>query len=441
MKGTRGPVSISTALQRIAELAENDPGLVFTSLNHNLTSELLTLAYKATRKSAAPGVDGVELKTYGENLTENLEGLLDRAKSGRYRAPPVKRVEIPKGNGKMRPIGIPTAEDKVLQRGVKMVLEPIFEADFKPCSYGFRPGRSLHGALDALRGTLRDYGGGWVLEADIQGYFDSIPHGVIREAVKRRVRDGVMIRLIGKWLNAGVMKEGHVEYPEEGTPQGGVISPLLSNIVLHEVLDAWWYDVVKPRLKGEAELIRYADDFVIVFKDEGDARRVHEVLPKRFQAYGLSLHPEKTKLIRFIHPWKGKKEENETFDFLGFTHFWGQTRKKGWAVKATVSKGRFARSLKKIEVWCKKNRHAPISKQHKSLSRKVRGVYNHMGRPGNSIVLGNFYHQVKRRWLFWLRRRSNRSKLTWERVTEWLFNRFPLPPPRIAVRYRSAANP
>jgi len=274
---------------------------------------------------------------YGEDLESNLADLLERAKSGSYRAPPVKQKLIPKNAYEDRAIGIPTVEDKVLQRAVAMLMEPIYEQEFKDCSYGFRRGRSAHQALGSLRETIARMGGGWVLDVDIKAFFDTIPHKILRDLLSKRISDSVVLRLLGKWLKAGVMKEGVIHQAgEEGTPQGGVISPLLSNIYLHEVLDVWFEEQIEPRLKGQAKLIRFADDFVIVFAREDDARRVHEVLPKRFGKYGLTLHPEKTRLVDFRHPWK-IEHKPEAFEFLGFTFYWGKTRNDGYAVQKKTS--------------------------------------------------------------------------------------------------------
>ena len=249
-------------------------------------------------------MDGQTWTEYAKNLEANLQSLLDRAKSGTYRAPPVRRVHIPKAGSttETRPIGIPTLEDKVLQRAVVMLLEPIYEQDFDAGSYGFRPGRSAHQALEELWKRTMDSSGGWILEVDIRKFFDTLDHAHLREFLQLRVRDGVLKRLIGKWLKAGVMEEGNVSYPEAGSPQGGVISPLLANVFLHYVLDMWFRQEVQPRLRGRAHLIRYADDFVILFTHEEDARRVMEVLPKRFGKYGLTLHPDKTRLVPFRRP-------------------------------------------------------------------------------------------------------------------------------------------
>ncbi len=265
-------------------------------------------AYKGVRKTGAAGVDEVTAEEYEKDLEENLRSLLERFKSGRYYAPPVKRVYIPKGDGKMRPIGIPALEDKILQRAVVMVLQPLYEVDFLEVSYGFRPGRSVHEALEALWKAAMDMGGCWVLEVDIKSYFDTVKHEHMREFVEQRVRDGVIRRTIGKWLKAGVMEDGMIHYPQEGTPQGGVISPLLSNLYLHEVLDRWFEQEVRPRLESEAALIRYADDYVVLCTSKRDAERIEAVLPKRFGKYGLEIHEEKTRLLDFHRPTGGSRK-------------------------------------------------------------------------------------------------------------------------------------
>lgn len=432
---------ISTRLQRIAELAREAPQRVFTTLAHHIDVEFLRVAYQRTRKDGAVGVDGQSAATFAANLDENLGSLLDRLKTGAYRAPPVRRVHIPKGSGdKTRPIGIPAFEDKVLQRAVAMVLEAVYEQDFLDCSYGFRPGRSPHDALEALWKAVMDMEGGWVLEVDIQSYFDSVDHGHLRSFLDQRVRDGVLRRAIGKWLNAGVLEEGITWYPDAGTPQGGVISPLLANIYLHKVLDEWFVSEVQPRLAGQAVLIRYADDFVIVFAREEDARRVLNVLPKRFGKYGLTLHPEKTRLLDFRRPPRDG-DRSETFELLGFTHFWGVSRKGKPVVQRKTASSRLSRSLKRISDWCRRNRHAPVGAQHAALSLKVRGHYGYFGITGNGRALGRFVHETERIWRRWLDHRSGRAKMTWERFGH-LLKRWPLPTPKIVhSAYRLAAKP
>ncbi|MBV8269379.1 MAG: group II intron reverse transcriptase/maturase [Planctomycetaceae bacterium] len=436
MPGTPSPETISTRRQRIAELARQSPQAAFTTLAHHIDIDWMVEAFRRTRKDGAVGVDGQTAKDYAVDLEGNLRSLLDRAKSGRYQAPPVRRVHIPKGTGsETRPIGIPTFEDKILQRAVAMVLESVYEQDFLDCSYGFRPGRSAHQALDALWHRLMEVRGGWVLEIDIRKFFDALDHRHLRAILRRRVRDGVLLRLIGKWLKAGVLEEGRVTHPEAGSPQGGVISPILANAYLHEVLDTWFEQTVKPRLKGQASLIRYADDAVLVFERAGDARRVLDVLPKRFGKYGLTLHPEKTRLVPFqgLRPGAppGSRDERPgTFDFLGFTHYWGRTLKGNWAVKRRTAKSRFNRSLKSVAEWCREYRHRPIKEQWVALTGKLRGHYAYYGIPGNMPSLNSFRHHVTRTWHKWLCRRSDEGRIPWERFGE-LEQRFPLPPAKL----------
>jgi group II intron reverse transcriptase/maturase len=433
MVETSGSEAISMRLQQVAKLAREMPQAALTTLAHHIDLDLLLEAYRRTRKDGAVGVDGQTAHEYAENLEENLRHLLERAKSGTYRAPPVRRARIPKGDGsKTRPIGIPTFEDKVLQRAVAMILGAVYEQDFRDCSYGFRPERSAHQALQELWEGLMRVGGGWVLELDIEDFFGSLDHQRLREILRRRVRDGVLLRLIGKWLRAGVLEEGNLTHPEAGTPQGGVISPLLSNVYLHEVLDEWFEDVVQPRLRGPASLVRFADDAVLVFAREDDARRVAEVLPKRFAKYGLKLHPEKTRLVPFRRPGSHRRHEGrpETFDFLGFTHYWGQSRRGYPVVKRKTAKDRVTRSLRAVRRWCRSNRHLPIAEQHRALGRKLSGHDAYYGITGNAAALERFHYEVPRIWRKWLDRRSNRARMTWERFSR-LLERHPLPRARV----------
>jgi group II intron reverse transcriptase/maturase len=438
--------NVFTQRQRIAELARQAPQMGFTSLNHLLDLPLLYEAYRRTRKDGAAGVDGQTAADYEVHLEENLRSLLDRAKSGTYRAPPVRRVHIPKGPGSQetRPIGIPTFEDKLLQRAVALILEAIYEQDFSAGSYGFRPGRSAHQALTDLWQQSAQAQGSWILEVDVRKFFDTLDHAHLRELVKRRVRDGVLLRLIGKWLNAGVLEEGVLSYPEAGSPQGGVISPLLANVYLHYVLDVWFEEEVKPRLRGQAFLIRYADDFVMGFACEEDARRVWEVLPKRFGKYGLTIHPDKTRLVPFRRPPRLSSTVPPSgpgsFDFLGLTHHWGRSRKGYWVVQRQTARTCFQRAARKVAEWCRLNRHRPIPEQHEALRRKLNGHYGYYGITGNSRALGRFYWAVGRIWRKWLSRRSWAGILSWDSFNR-LLERFPLPPPVVVHSvYRSAAN-
>jgi RNA-directed DNA polymerase len=448
--GTPSPRYVSTELQRIAELARKAPGLTFSSIHHRVDLPLLREAYRRTRKDAAAGVDGETAQSYGANLEENLRSLLARFKSGRYHAPPVRRVHIPKGDGKKtRPIGVPTLEDKVLQRAVTMVLEAIYEQDFLDCSFGFRPGRSAHQALKVFWDRTMNLNGGWVVELDIEKFFDTLDHRQLRSFLDQRVRDGVIRRAIDKWLKAGVLENGSISYPESGTPQGGVLSPLLANLYLHEVLDRWFAEQIVPRLKGEAFLVRYADDAVLVFSQEEDARRVLAVLPKRFGRYGLRLHPEKTRLVPFRRPFRSqtrclRPEEGGpgSFDLLGFTHCWARSRRGFWFIRCQTSKERLRRSLTRIRDWCRRHRHRPVRWQHRELVLKVRGHYAYYGITGNMRSLQLFQLGVRRGWRDWLSRRSQRAFMSWNWFGHRLLSRYPLPPAVIVHSvYRRAANP
>lgn len=444
--GTPDPGSVSTKLLRIAELAKRAEGRAFNSLAHFIDIDWLREAHGRTRTTGATGVDGQTAEEYTANLEENLRSLLDRAKSGAYRAPPVRRVHIPKGDGsKTRPIGVPTFEDKILQRAVAMVLEAVWETEFVDGSYGFRPGRSAHQALESLWKQSMRIGGGWVIDADIRGFFDTLDHARLMEMLRQRVQDGVLLRLVGKWLNAGVMEDGQVTHPETGTPQGGVISPLLANIYLHEVLDTWFEQEVKPRLRGGAFLVRYADDFVIVCDREDDARRVLDVLPKRFGKYGLTLHPEKTRLVPFSRPRpKGGGDDGDgpgTFDLLGFTHRWARSRKGRWVVTQTTAGSRFTRAVRTVATWCRDNRHLRVAEQHEALGRKLRGHCGYYGITGNARALARYSYELTKSWWKWLNRRSQRSRMTWE-VFLAMVRRNPLPSPRaVHSVLRHAANP
>jgi len=442
MSGTQNPRSISTKQERIAQLASLTPKMAFKTLSQHMDVEWLREAYQRTRKDGATGVDKETWEQFGRNLEERLVDLLNRAKSGTYRAPPVRRVHIPKADGKTRPLGIPTLEDKVLQRAVVMLLEPIYEQDFHPFSHGFRPLRSAHQALEEFRNGLHGMRGAWVVEVDISKFFDTIDHGHLRKILSQRVQDGVLTRLIGKWLNAGVWEDGSVTRMTSGTPQGGVISPLLANVFLHEVLDEWFVNEVKPRLKGTSFLIRYADDFVIATEMEEDAHRLMKVLPLRFGKFGLTVHPEKTKLIFFKKPPKQGPPGPPTgaFDLLGFTHYWAKSLKGYWVVKRKTAKSRFKRGLTALKDWCRKSMHGPIREQQRTLAQKLRGHFAYYGITGNSTALKRFVFAVRRIWKRALSRRSAKG-MTWERFYQ-LEQAYPLPA-AIAVHstYRRAAKP
>lgn len=439
MAGTSSPITVSTKLQRIATLASEDPERVLTTLAHHIDVPFLKEAFRRTRKDGAVGVDGQMAHFYAENLDANLESLLHRFKAGTYYAPPVRRVYIPKDNGKaFRPIGIPSFEDKMLQRAVAMVLEAIYEQDFRDCSYGFRPKRSPHQAVDAFWKQAMEMGGGWVIKIDIKSYFDTISHRELRTILDKRVRDGVIRRTIDKWLKAGVLENGWVAHSDTGVPQGSGVSPILSNLFLHEVLDIWFEDVVRPRLEGEAALYRFADDAIILCAHESDAQRIMAVLPKRFEKYGLRLHPEKTCVIRFTRPPRGRQPRRRrdvptwpgSFDLLGFTLYWGKSRRGNWVIKRKTASDRLSRALKRINTWCRENRHAELGWQHQKLVLKLRGHYGYYGVTTNSRCLGQFREGVIRIWRKWLSRRSQRSHIRWDRFKAFL-KRYPLPQVKI----------
>lgn len=427
---------------RIAEIARKLPGERLVSLAHNIDLWWLNEAFEQTRKDGAVGIDGQTYDDYKKGLRANLESLKERAKSGTYHAPAVRRVHIPKPGGKeTRPIGIPTFEDKVLQRAVAMVLQPIYEQSFYDFSYGFRSGKSQHQALQRVREGLMENKGGWVIDLDIRKFFDTLDHEELRKILEKRIGDGVIRKLIDKWLKAGVMENDVVSYNDEGTPQGGVISPLLSNIYLHEVLDDWFVKEVQPRMRGKSFLVRFADDAVMGFGLKADAERVMAVLPKRFEKFGLTVHPEKTKLIDMSTPPYGGGGVGEPIDkgaknftFLGFCHHWGKSRKGYWVIRQKTDKGRLARAIKKVWDWMRINRHLSLGEQQVKLRQKMLGHYGYYGISGNYKSLALFLYQVCKGWFKWLNRRSNKRSLTWSKFNESL-KRFPLPTPRIVHSY------
>lgn len=425
---------VSTRQSQIAELAKQSPTMSFTSLNRHLDLIWMREAYRKTRKDGAKGIDDQSAEDFAKDLEENLKLLLERAKSGVYFAPPVRRAYIPKGGSSndLRPIGIPTFADKVLQRAIVMLLERIFENDFLECSYGFRPGRSQHEAISKLRSAIMEVKGGWVVNIDMAKFFDTLDKAHLRELLKHRINDGVIKRLIGKWLNAGVFENNQVHYPEYGSPQGGVVSPLVSNVYLHYVLDLWFEREVRPRLSRQAFMVRFADDVRIIFVDRRDAERFFEVLPKRFAKYGLQVNSSKTKLVEFNRPSlyeSANTRQPETFDFLGFTYYWAKSRKGKWVVKLKTANDRFWRGLKEIKSWCRENRHRSKQDQHRELGAKLRGHFGYYGVSNNSRALSAFKYKVLVIWRKWLSRRSQKG-LTWQQFLDYL-NCYPLPVCRI----------
>lgn len=426
MLETQRSEPMSTSLLRLAMLGRQHPQRCFTNLNQYLTCHLLKAAFHQTRKDGATGIDGRTAAEYAQALEDNLESLLTRAKDGSYFAPPVKRGYVPKGDDR-RKIGIPTFEDKVLQRAIMMILEQLYEPLFHPYSFGYRPNKSAHQALEVLRRQLDRAGGGYVIELDIQAFFDNLDKSKRREFLQRRIGDGVIMRLINKWLKAGVMESGQVHYPEKGSPQGGVVSPMLANVYLHYVLDDWFEQQVVRRLINKAALVRFADDAVLIMRNDKDSSRVMKVLPKRFKRYGLTLHPQKTCLTVF------KPKEKSSIDFLGFTHYWKKGHRNSWDITRKTMKSRLARSVKAIKLWCRYNRHKSLPEQYATLCQKVRGHYAYFGISGNTRALKRFRRCVERVWIKWLRRRSQKHRLDWNTARK-LLDKYCLPVARIKPR-------
>lgn len=428
---------MSTELERISELAKQDRTLQFTSLAHLLTVERLGEAYHKLRKDASPGVDGLTAQEYEQDLTGNLRDLHRRLRKGRYRAQPVRRVYIEQ-DGKRRPLGIPALEDKIVQRAVVSIVDAIYEQDFLPCSFGYRPGRSAQDALNEVFRAIVVGKVSYVLEVDIQGYFQNIVHEHLMAFLQRRIKDSSLVRLIGKWLRAGVLEEGRLLPVTKGASQGAVISPILANVYLHYVLDEWMEAVVKPRMRGEMYLIRYADDLITCFQYREDAERVAGVLRKRFAKYGLELHEEKTRLITFgrfaaenlRRQGPGKPP---TFDFLGFTHICARGRNGKFTVHVRTARTRMRRAMKRMAEWCHDHRHWSLPDQHRALSRALLGHYAYYGRPSNWSSLNRFLIFTKRTWFKWLRRRSQRRRLSWAKYDN-LLRRYSLPKPRVTQR-------
>jgi RNA-directed DNA polymerase len=437
MGSTQRLGTMSTELQRISELAKQDHTLQFTSLAHLLTVEMLGEAYRRLRKDASPGVDGLTAQEYERDLAGNLEGLHRRLREGRYRAQPVRRVFIEQ-DGKRRPLGIPALEDKIVQRAVVSILDAIYEQDFLPCSYGYRPGRGPQDALNEVFRVIVVGKGNYVLEVDIKGYFQNIVHEHLMAFLRQRVKDGSLLRLIGKWLRAGVLEDGRLLPVTNGISQGAVVSPVLANVYLHYVLDEWMETVVKPRMRGEMHLIRYADDLITCFQHREDAERVAGVLRKRFAKYGLELHDEKTRLIPFgrfaEERLRGQGQHKPlTFDFLGFTHICARGRNGRFTVHVRTARKRMRRAMKRMAEWCRDHRHWSIPEQHRALSRALLGHYAYYGRTSNGPSLHRFLDFTKRTWFKWLRRRSQRRCLSWVKYSN-LLRRYSLPKPHVTQR-------
>ena len=434
---------MSTELDRITELAKEDPQRQFYSIAHMITFGALYAAFRGLRKKASAGVDGVTYEEYERDVAGNIQTLHERLKNGKYQAHPLRRVYIPKENGKQRPIAIPALEDKIVQKAMVEILNAIYEQDFLDCSYGFRPGRGQHQALDEVGRVICTRPTGWILELDITAYFDSIVRKQLMEMIEKRVRDGSVLRLIRKWIQVGVIEDGRLLVSETGTGQGQTISPLLANIYLHYVLDEWFENEVKPRLRGAAHEIRFADDAVLCFQYKEDADRVREVISKRFARYGLTLHPEKTRLLEFgRYAEENAKRQGKkpgTLDLLGFTLICARSRKGKFTVHVRTMKKWFRRGLTAIAEWCQENRHLPVDEQQKTLNAKLRGHYQYYERPTNYRSIWQFFREVRHICHKWLSRRTRGNGLTWEKYAA-ILRKHPLLMPRILHSWNGEAS-
>jgi len=426
---TQRRVSVPNALERIRQVAQRDKNAKFTTLLHHITTERLKGAYLGINPKAAPGIDDVTWEWYGQNLEGNLKSLHSRLHRGAYRAKPSRRVYIPKADGRKRPLGIAALEDKIVQAAVAEILNAVYETDFLGFSYGFRPKRSAHHALDALATGIRRRKVNWVLDADIRGFFDAISHKWMKEFVEHRIRDPRIVRLIQKWLAAGVLENGKWTRSKEGTPQGATISPLLGNIYLHYVFDLWAHQWRKQNAKGDVVIVRYCDDFVVGFQYRWEAERFLKDLVERFRKFDLELHDDKTRLIEFGRFAAREREKRglgkpESFTFLGFQHTCSKSQAGWFLLKRQTDGKRMRAKLKKLKEVLLRMRHVSIPEQGAWLRSVVRGYNNYHAVPTNFIAMARFRKEITRHWHRALKRRSQKSRLTWERMsklaTRWL---------------------
>lgn len=425
------PEPTYTKLLEVAERAKRDPCGQLFSLAYLLDRDTLKSALGRIRSGAAVGVDGMTKAVFESNLEGNLEGLHEEMRRGSYRHQPIRRVHIPKENGKTRPIGISTIRDKVVQGALRDVLEAIYEQDFLDCSFGFRPNRSAHDALRTLNHAMNRGAGSWVLEIDIKSFFDSLDRKRLMKMLQVRIADKSMLRLVGKCLRVGILDGEEFSWTEGGTTQGSSLSPLLGNVYLHYALDLWFERVVKPRLSGRAEMVRYADDAVFVFEHLWDAVKFQTALGQRMMKFGLELHEEKTRLINFGRPGL-KGSEPDTFDFLGFTHYWEKPKGRGWRISQKTKRAGRTRFLKRVHEYCRDYRHSSVKDQHEALKRRIQGYIQYFGVRSNYRTLGNICWKVAGIWKKWLARRSQKSRMNWARFSK-ILKIFPIPRPRVCV--------
>jgi len=423
---------VQTKLEGIADQARRYPDRVFTTLYYQIDDWMLHAAFREIKRDRAAGVDKRTAREYMRNLETNIASLYERLRTYTYRPHPVKRVWLEKEGNKKRPIGIPCLEDKIVGRAVSMLLESIYENDFHYFSYGFRPNRNQHMALKEIWDQCTYNNIRWIVDADVQGFFDSIDHKYLREILKHRMNDGRIRWLIDLWLKAGVWENGHVRGTKQGVAQGSVVSPILANIFLHTVLDDWFVKEIQPRLYGRSFIVRFCDDFLIGCEDERDARRIMKVLPKRFSRFNLTIHPEKTQLVKFCPPDIGKDiSRQSTFDFLGFTHYWAKSLRGRWVIKRKTMAKRLRRCMRSIWIWCRENRHWSVPEQWRALCSKLRGHYIYYGIRCNYKMLEVVYEHTIKAWKRWLGRRTRSGQLSWEEFNRKIGDVFPLPRPRI----------
>ena len=422
-------------LALIVERARREPQCQFTSLAHLLDARFLATCYYRLGRDRASGVDGVTWKEYGEHLEENLGDLVARMKAKRYKPQPARRVYIPKDEHSRRPLGLPALEDKIVQKGIAEILEAIYEADFLDCSYGFRPGRGCHQAINAVDKTIMTQAVNHVIDADIKAYFDSVSHSGLMRCLQVRIKDPSFLLLIQRFLKAGYFEAGRIVATEQGTPQGGNLSPMLSNIFLHYVLDLWFEKRLKRQVRGVCFLVRYADDFVCMVQYQEDAQYILQALRERFAQFDLVLHPEKTRVISFgryeRQNARRQRRRPNTFDFLGFTHYCDRSRKGKFIVGRKTSRKKFRQKCRELNAWLKAVRSVcPVKEWWPVLKAKLRGHYQYYGISGNMRTLSRYYHLAVRLALKWLNRRSQRRSFSWERFRTYL-DHYPLPKPRI----------
>jgi RNA-directed DNA polymerase len=431
----RSGEKMETLLSTLTQKARENSQLRFTSLAHWLSEENLKECLNKIKKNKAPGIDGVTEKEYEENLEMNLRDLVERLKGKRYKPQPVKRVYIPKPNGEKRPLGIPTLEDKIVQMGIKEMLEAIYEADFMDTSYGFRPGRSCHSALNALDKIIMTKPVNYVVDMDIEKFFDTVDHEWLMKCLQQRISDSSLLRIIARILKSGVMVEGEYQEVEEGTPQGGVISPVLANIYLHYVLDLWFERKVKEEMKGYCGMIRYCDDFIVCFQSEEEARKFGEMLRERLGKFGLKVAEKKSKIVEFgRYAWERSQRGGGkvgTFDFLGFTHFCDKTRKGKFKVERKTAKKKMRHKLKAMNQWLKSVRNLKkLGDWWEELGEKLSGHYQYYGISGNTEAMNQFYREIERLSFLWINRRSQKKSCNWAQFRRYL-EFHPLPRPSI----------